>query len=278
MPFVAAKASVFKLDNAAGTLTDISAYVDSVGGIANTTDMLETTTFGATSKSYIGGLRNGDTISVSGKWDATLNTQVTALLGATSTSTPAQAVLDALYGAISHIAQVKQCRVFENDQDTTQPVTGLPPHSIYCVVDGGDAPDIAAAIWLRKTAGTTMVGAVSHVINDSQGNPHTIKFSRPTDKNVYVVVNLTTRAGWPTDGADRIKAALVAWSLAEQAIGEELIYSRLFSPINTVPGFAIDSLFIGTSAAPTGTTNIAVAFDEIARLDTARITVNVTPP
>lgn len=87
MAFVAAKASVFKLDNAAGTLTDISAYVDSIGGIANTTDMLETTTFGSTSKSYIGGLRNGDTISVSGKWDATLNTQVTALLGATATST-----------------------------------------------------------------------------------------------------------------------------------------------------------------------------------------------
>jgi hypothetical protein len=52
MPFVAAKASVFKLDNAAGTLTDISAYVDSVSGIANTTDMLETTTLlGATSTS-----------------------------------------------------------------------------------------------------------------------------------------------------------------------------------------------------------------------------------
>lgn len=86
MAFVAAKSSVFKLDNAAGTLTDISAYVDSVSGIANTTDMLETTTFGATSKSFIPGLRNGDTISVSGKWDATLNTQLTGLLGATSSS------------------------------------------------------------------------------------------------------------------------------------------------------------------------------------------------
>jgi hypothetical protein len=87
MPFVAARTSVFKLDNAAGSLTDISAYVDSVGGIANTTDMLDTTTFGSTSKSFIGGLRNGDTISVSGKWDATLNTQITALLGATASST-----------------------------------------------------------------------------------------------------------------------------------------------------------------------------------------------
>lgn len=87
MPFVAARSSVFKLDNAAGTLTDISAYVDSVSGIANTTDMLETTTFGSTSKSFIPGLRNGDTISVSGKWDSTLNTQIVALLGATASST-----------------------------------------------------------------------------------------------------------------------------------------------------------------------------------------------
>lgn len=87
MPFVAARTSAFKLDNAAGSLTDISAYVDSVGGIANTTDMLETTTFGATSKTFIGGLRNGDTITVSGKWDTTLNTQMTALLGLSTSST-----------------------------------------------------------------------------------------------------------------------------------------------------------------------------------------------
>jgi hypothetical protein len=87
MPFVAARSSSFKLDNAAGTLTDISAYVDSVSGIANTTDMAETTTFGSTSKTFQGTLRNGDSISVSGKWDATLNTQITALLGLSTSST-----------------------------------------------------------------------------------------------------------------------------------------------------------------------------------------------
>jgi hypothetical protein len=52
MAFVAARSTAFKLDNAAGSLTDISAYVDSVSGIANTTDMAETTTFGSTSKTF----------------------------------------------------------------------------------------------------------------------------------------------------------------------------------------------------------------------------------
>jgi hypothetical protein len=87
MAFVAAKNTAFKLDNAAGTLTDISTYIDSVGGIANTTDMAETTTFGATSKTFQGTLRNGDTISISGKWDSALNTQLVALLGLATSST-----------------------------------------------------------------------------------------------------------------------------------------------------------------------------------------------
>lgn len=87
MAFVAARNSAFKLDNAAGSLTDISAYVDSVGGIANTTDMLDTTVFGSTSKTFATGLRNGDTITVSGKWDSTLNTQITGLLGLSASST-----------------------------------------------------------------------------------------------------------------------------------------------------------------------------------------------
>lgn len=87
MAFVAAKNTVFKLDNAAGTLTDISAFIDSVSGIANTTDMAETTTFGSTSKTFQGTLRNGDTISISGKWDSVLNTQLVALLGFATSST-----------------------------------------------------------------------------------------------------------------------------------------------------------------------------------------------
>lgn len=195
-----------------------------------------------------------------------------------STSTPAQAVLDSIYGAIANIPQVKQARVFENDQDTTQPVTGLPPHSIYAVVDGGLDADIAKAIWLRKSSGATMVGSTSVAIHDSQGNPHTIKFGRPIDVDVYIAIDLTTRPGWPTDGVARIKTALLDWARDEQLIAEELILSRLYSPINSVPGFTVDSLFIGTAPSPTGTVNIPIAFDEIARLDSARITINVTTP
>lgn len=191
-----------------------------------------------------------------------------------STSTPAQSVLDSIYGALSNIPEVIQTQVFENYGDTVD-ARGLPAHSVYAVVHGGADQDIIDAIWLRKTAGTDTFGSTSGVAYDSMGNPHTLKFSRPTPTNIYVTVNLHQKTGWPTDGADRIKAAIVAWSIKNQLIGEEVIQSRLFDPINTVPGQSIDSLLIGIDPNPTGHTNITVPFDGLAVFDLGLITVNV---
>ena len=184
-------------------------------------------------------------------------------------------ILDAIYGALSNLSAVLQAKVYENATDAIN-ANALPPHSIYCIVEGGADADILKTIWLKKTAGTTTHGTTSGTVNDSMGNPHTLKFSRPTSVNVYVTVNLHTRPGWPTDGAQRIKDALTAWAVANQSIGEEVIQSRLFDPITSIPGHSIDSLYIGTAAGPTGTANIAVPFDGLSRFDSSRIVVNVT--
>lgn len=191
-----------------------------------------------------------------------------------STSTPGQAIVDAMYGALTNIPEVRQAKVYENDQDIID-ANGLPPHSIYCIVEGGADTDILDTIWLKKTAGTTTHGTTAGQVTDSMGNPHTLNFSRPTDVNVWVTVNLHPRPGWPTDGAQRITNALTAWAVANQSIGEEVIHSRLFDPVNSIPGHSIDSLYIGTAANPAGTANIAVPFDGLARFDSTRIVVNV---
>lgn len=191
-----------------------------------------------------------------------------------STSTPGQAIVDAMFGALTNIPEVRQAKVYENDQDIID-ANGLPPHSIYCIVEGGADADILDTIWLKKTAGTTTHGTTAGQVTDSMGNPHTLNFSRPTDVNVWVTVNLHTRPGWPTDGAQRITNALTDWAVANQSIGEEVIHSRLFDPVNSIPGHSIDSLYIGTAANPAGTANIAVPFDGLARFDSTRIVVNV---
>jgi len=84
---VLGKNSVFKLDNSGGTLVDLSSYITDISGINNTTAMIDTTTLGDSSIEFTPGLRNGDTISLSGNYDATPNTHFTGLLGQSTSST-----------------------------------------------------------------------------------------------------------------------------------------------------------------------------------------------
>ena len=69
--FVHGKSTFFSIDDTGGTVRDISDTLNSVD-FPETIDTAETTAFGATSKSYIVGLRDA-TISVSGLWDATVD-------------------------------------------------------------------------------------------------------------------------------------------------------------------------------------------------------------
>lgn len=75
--FIHSKLSKIKIDNAAGSLTDISDSVDEVG-FPEELDLVETTTFGATSKTYLVGFADGK-ITVSGNWNRTLHTHFSAL-------------------------------------------------------------------------------------------------------------------------------------------------------------------------------------------------------
>lgn len=66
MAFSHGKNAVFKLHNGT-SLIDLSAYLDNID-MAKTADTHESTTFGDSSKEYLGGLKDG-TFSLSGKFD-----------------------------------------------------------------------------------------------------------------------------------------------------------------------------------------------------------------
>lgn len=83
MAFVHGKDSVFKIDNSAGTLTNISTYVKDCS-LAQSVDTPETSTFGNNSKTFITGLSSG-TFSVSGLFDPTCNTVLAGIVGASAT-------------------------------------------------------------------------------------------------------------------------------------------------------------------------------------------------
>lgn len=83
MAFTHGKKSVFKIDNAAGTLTDISAFCNEVS-LSRDIETAETTTFGDNDKEYIIGLKDAS-ISVSGSFDAasasTIDSVLAGILG-----------------------------------------------------------------------------------------------------------------------------------------------------------------------------------------------------
>ena len=83
MAFVHGKSSAFKLDNASGSLTDISAFVNNVD-FPETADVAETSVLGASNKTYIVGLKDA-TISLSGLFDATADAIFGAVVGQTAT-------------------------------------------------------------------------------------------------------------------------------------------------------------------------------------------------
>ena len=77
------KSTVFKVDNAAGSLTDISNTLTDVS-FPQSVETAETTSFGSSAKTYIVGLSDA-TLSVSGNFDATVDAHLAAVVGQAAT-------------------------------------------------------------------------------------------------------------------------------------------------------------------------------------------------
>ncbi len=155
---------------------------------------------------------------------------------------------------------------------------GVGPGEIWCIVEGGSDADIAEAIFSRAPAGHGFFGAVTFPLADTvTGQTYDIKFSRPSEKDVYIDLDLTVNANYPGDGDDQIKDALAADDTGyfdlNQKLGVDVIHSRLYTPINTVPGHTVNFLQIGFSPSPDEANDLPVAINEKAILDTANINI-----
>lgn len=182
---------------------------------------------------------------------------------------------DAIYSALVGVDNVKEVVVYENDTDEVDS-NGLPPHSFEPIVLGGNAIDIANAIWNNKPAGIESVGNTSGTIVDAQGFTKIVKYQTPSPVVIYISMNLTTNENFPANGIDQIKNQLTSYFSENFGIGDMVVYSRLYTPINTVSGHQVNSLTIGTSPSPSATSNIPIAFDKIASLSDINIQITTT--
>lgn len=188
-------------------------------------------------------------------------------------------ILDSLYSALLNVDGVTEVAVYENDTDITDS-NGVLPHSFLPVVLGGSSQIIAETIWDNKPMGILSQGNTVITITDSQGFLHDIGFERPNPVTIYMIINLSLNPEDPTifpgDGVEQIQSNIQSYANSNIGVGKDVIFSRLFTPINQVPGHQIDSMFIGTSPAPAGTANITIDFDEIASFESINISVIVS--
>lgn len=188
-------------------------------------------------------------------------------------------LLDSLYSALLNLDGIQEVKIYENDTSITDP-NGVLGHSFLPVILGGNSQQIAQTIWENKPIGILSQGDTTVVIKDQQGFDHNISFKIPDPITIYVALTVSedpeASTPFPGDGVDQIKTQIIDYAKTNIGVGKDVIYSRLFTPINNVPGHQIDSLFIGTSPAPVGTSNIVIAFDEIASFQSVNISVTVT--
>lgn len=188
--------------------------------------------------------------------------------------TQASNILEALLSEINSVEGVSDVVIYENDTDTTDS-KGIPPHSFMPIVLGGLSSELAKKIWENKPTGIKSFGDTVVLIADSQGIEHSVAFKRPAPIGIYIDMTLTTTDMFPGDGPALIKQALIDYFADNYSVGDSIVYSRLYTPINLVGGHQIDSLTIGTAPAPIGMANITIDFDEVAVLSQDNINITL---
>jgi uncharacterized phage protein gp47/JayE len=183
-----------------------------------------------------------------------------------------QNIVEGILDALRNVAGVTDVVVYENDTDIVDAL-GVPAHSFLPIVLGGLPSDIGQSIWENKPTGIPSVGNTTVQIADSQGFLHNISYRQPDEVPIYITMEIEDLGGMPGDAGAQIKQNLVNYSDATLFIGTDVVYSRLYTPINSVGGFAVNSLFIGTAPSPTGTTNITIDFDQVATISAENIIV-----
>lgn len=206
-----------------------------------------------------------------------------------STLAPAAGPAEAVFSNLLNIPGVTFARAYINNTLATDS-RGIPAKSQAAVIVGGDDNDIAETLLARSGAGVEFFGTSSVTLRDAQGEEYIVRWIRPTLIPIYVIVTISTDSQFPTNGADLIQQAIINYAREGAAgigiesgfrdigftPGSTVEQSRLYTPVNSVPGHTINSLFIGTSPNPTNEDNIPIAFDAQSQFLQANISVVVS--
>lgn len=211
-----------------------------------------------------------------------------------SVALPGNNQIDTLYSALVNTSDIKQVRIYEN-QDSEPDGNGILGHSMAIFIDGGDSNSIVSTIASNKNPGCGLNRYNDDIPNKVSidtftainQQPVNITYFRPEYFSVYVVVNIVSETLTQADEIN-IKQAIVDYSIygfIETAgfakkgfrIGETIAAGRLFTPVNNLVGSNnyASSIMIGVNENNINMTTIQTKFFELGVFDVDNIEVNI---
>ena len=186
----------------------------------------------------------------------------------------------ALFSRVLNVSGVKDANVIDNDTDVTDSITGVPPHGVAVVVEGGSVADITEVVAKYKGGGRPIVGDITSTYTEQLVRPngstfdifHVIKFSRPDYVDVHVKLVVSKKK--PTDDLD---IELIKRRIAEREfiIGEPLQAGELYAyGYKAADNFVLYDMEVSRDAGNTWTDQqISTTYREKFLIDVANITV-----
>ena len=202
---------------------------------------------------------------------------------AVSVANPSQTMLSGTLGALRAVDNVSRVSVYENDTslsevDPNLNPFGLPPHSITCVVEGGDNQAIAEAILYHKGIGCYTNGDVEVVVTDVNNYENRVRFFRPRYADVVVRVEIRRYSGFISALTSQIQTAIYEY-LRGFEIGRDVSISMLtgvvmgVNPNPAKPIFGVKAITIGRTRDALSAADIDLAYNEVARPDYQNVEV-----
>lgn len=168
------------------TLTFQAVTLGQVQTSPNTITNISTPTIGITAVNNPS--TAGDIIGTNEETDAQLKVRQAQAFNLAATGPS-----DSMESALRNIADVVDAIVVENNTGGT--VNTIPPYSVWPIVNGGTAAEIAAAIYAKKSPGTPMKGSVSQNVTRPNGQIFTAQWDVAVSQPLYIKFSIIWRGG-----------------------------------------------------------------------------------
>ena len=173
-----------------------------------------------------------------------------------------------LWSRMMQVDGVSEVKIATHDEDSN-----IPTGHVWPIIRGGTDLDIAEQLIRSTGGGTGLYGSIetpwTHV---ESGTTYTARHNRPTDREIFLQIYLTRFKEFPTSGNADVVEAVLKFFRGEfsidgvpqppYALGDDVHRSRLYSPVNSVPGHRIERILVGTTVANAHDSDLTLPINE----------------